>query len=314
MSPDRETTRIVRSWLEEGATELPDRVLDAVLDQVPATPQRSAWWPARRYADVNNTLKVALSAAAVVVIALIGINLLPSAGGAGAVVTPSAASPSTSPAPTASPGASPSTAAASGLPLGPFVLTAKGTGAETSIIETSVTIGAEGWYGEVADGILTKNENSDPPDGAATIIFTFGDGWYVPGDPCHYDSTLPASRSTTVDDLIAALAAQSSRDASAPADITVDGYAGKSITLHVPDDAVFADCDHGKFCTLADAEAPGADGDTCYRHHQGPGQIDNMWVVDVDGQLVVIDWNYFAGTPAEDVAELEAIIRSMTFE
>ena len=46
MSTDRDTTRIVRSWLEEGATALPDRVLDAVLDQVPTTPQRRSRWPA----------------------------------------------------------------------------------------------------------------------------------------------------------------------------------------------------------------------------------------------------------------------------
>ena len=38
MSAERDETRIVRSWLEEGVTVLPDRVLDAVLDQVPATP------------------------------------------------------------------------------------------------------------------------------------------------------------------------------------------------------------------------------------------------------------------------------------
>ena len=49
MSTDRDTTRIVRSWLEEGATALPDRVLDAVLDQVPATSQRRPLWPARRF-------------------------------------------------------------------------------------------------------------------------------------------------------------------------------------------------------------------------------------------------------------------------
>ena len=29
MSSDRDTTRIVRSWLDEGVTALPDRVLDA---------------------------------------------------------------------------------------------------------------------------------------------------------------------------------------------------------------------------------------------------------------------------------------------
>ena len=54
MSTDRDVTRIVRSWLEEGATALPDRVLDTVLDQLPATPQRRAWWPAWRFREMNN--------------------------------------------------------------------------------------------------------------------------------------------------------------------------------------------------------------------------------------------------------------------
>ena len=43
MSTDRDVTRIVRSWLDDGATRLPDRVLDQVLDALPATPQRRAW-------------------------------------------------------------------------------------------------------------------------------------------------------------------------------------------------------------------------------------------------------------------------------
>ncbi len=40
MSADREITRIVRSWLDEGVTRLPDRALDAVLDQITVTRQR----------------------------------------------------------------------------------------------------------------------------------------------------------------------------------------------------------------------------------------------------------------------------------
>ena len=55
MSTDRDTTRIVRSWLDEGATALPDRVLDAVLDQVPATSQRRPLWPAWRFREMNNS-------------------------------------------------------------------------------------------------------------------------------------------------------------------------------------------------------------------------------------------------------------------
>ena len=75
MSTDRDTTRIVRSWLEEGVTELPDRVLDSVLDQVPATPQRHAtWWPARRFPLMSKTAKLTLTAAAIVLVALIGIR------------------------------------------------------------------------------------------------------------------------------------------------------------------------------------------------------------------------------------------------
>ena len=70
MSSDRDTTRIVRSWLDEGVTALPDRVLDAVLDQVPATPQRRAlWWPARRFPFMNSAMLRYGAVAAVVVVA-----------------------------------------------------------------------------------------------------------------------------------------------------------------------------------------------------------------------------------------------------
>ncbi len=85
MSTDRDVTRIVRSWLEEGVTALPDRVLDAVLDQVPATRQRRAWWPARRLPQMNTPIRIAMAAAAVVILALVGINLMPKTEGAGAL-------------------------------------------------------------------------------------------------------------------------------------------------------------------------------------------------------------------------------------
>ena len=32
MSTDHDVTRIVRAWLEDGVTALPDRILDSVLD------------------------------------------------------------------------------------------------------------------------------------------------------------------------------------------------------------------------------------------------------------------------------------------
>ncbi len=83
MSTDRDTTRIVRSWLDEGTTAIPDRVLDAVLDQVPTTPQRRPLWPAWRIREMNNPLKLAIAAVAVVVVAIVAITLLPGSGGVG---------------------------------------------------------------------------------------------------------------------------------------------------------------------------------------------------------------------------------------
>ena len=83
MSTDRETTRVVRSWLEEGVTALPDRVLDIVLDQLPATPQRRSWWSAWRSNPMNTYTKLLAAAAAVLVVAVVGYQFLPRVGGPG---------------------------------------------------------------------------------------------------------------------------------------------------------------------------------------------------------------------------------------
>jgi hypothetical protein len=91
MSSDRDTTRIVRSWLDEGVTALPDRVLDLVLDQLPSTPQRRTMWLARRFPVMNsNIVRFGVAAAAVVLAVIVGINLLPGSnfGGPSATATP----------------------------------------------------------------------------------------------------------------------------------------------------------------------------------------------------------------------------------
>ena len=82
-----------------------------------------------------------------------------------------------------------------------------------------------------------------------------GTGYDVYGDPCHWTSTKPDSPATTVDEIAAALAAQPSRDASEPVDVTLAcGYSGKKITLHVPSDfESFADCDQETFASYGGA-------------------------------------------------------------
>jgi hypothetical protein len=293
--------------MDEGVTALPDRVLDLVLDQLPATPQRRASWLARRFPVMNtNIARIGIAAVAVVVIAVVGINLLPGSPAPGGEPN---ASPSVSPS-VAEPSTEPSTAA--GLPVGSSFVLADGqpSGNETSSLVMTVTIPAPGWDGAPDDGILVKNDNADPPEGSGMIVWAGVDHLYVYGDPCHWSSTRPETPSTTVDEVAAALAAQASRDASAPVDITLDGYAGKAITLHVPDDADFTQCDEGTFGSWS----LGTTDLSPHRYAQGPGQIDAVWILDVNGLMVVIDWGYYAGTAPADVDELRAIVESATFE
>jgi hypothetical protein len=81
------------------------------------------------------------------------------------------------------------------------------------------------------------------------------------------------------------------------------------ITLHVPDDAVFTDCEGGEFASYT-VDPTGA----LYRFQQGPGQIDDLFIVDVDGAIVIINTMYRPDTATEQVMEMRTIAESATFE
>jgi hypothetical protein len=245
----------------------------------------------------NNIVRVGLAAAAVVVIAIIAINLLPGTAMPGG--EPST-SPSAVPSEAASSAGEPSPPGDGSLPEGPYVL--------YDGSPTTVTIPGPGWFGLPQFGAIAYNNNSDPPAGTGLIGEYSGEALHVSADGCQWESTMPDGPATTVDELLAALASQASRDASAPEDITMGGLPGRKITLHVPTDAVFSDCDQDQFCTLSN-------GLVCERSHQGQGlgQIDEFWIVDVDGQVMLMDGMYGPETPQEDIDELYTILESATF-
>jgi RNA polymerase sigma-70 factor (ECF subfamily) len=97
VTTERDTTRVVRSWLDDGVTALPDRVLRAVLEQVSVTPQRRPWWPAWRPLSPSNAVRIALVAAAAAVVAIFGINVLQLSRGMGGPSTAGSPSLSASP-------------------------------------------------------------------------------------------------------------------------------------------------------------------------------------------------------------------------
>ena len=302
---DRDVSRAIRSWLHEDRHEDASRIAGAVLDHVEATPRRRAtWWPAWRMPVMNKIVAIGLGAAAVVVLVLVGAQLFGSpTGGIGSQTTPS-------PEPTATPQPSvePTSSAGAFLPEGTFLV--QDVGAPADAPRITVTIPAPGWTSIPDFGGLIKGPDEDPPQSAMLLwAWLAGATIDVYGDPCHWASSR-RTPATTVDELAAALAAQPSRDASDPVDVTVGGYAGKHVILHVPEDwdASSNDCDQGNFASY------GVSGGEPARTHQGGGQIDELWILDVDGKFAILDAMYRPDTPVELIEEMRSIAESAAFE
>jgi hypothetical protein len=309
MNASRDPDRLIHAFLSEGEEVLQDQVYDAVRAAIEHKRQRVVIGPWRTPL-MSRFITFGLGAAAVVVIGiLLGSQLLgtPANVGGEPIATPEAtatAEPTATPSPTATPEAF--------LPEGPFTIVDRGALFEAPSI--TVTIPASGWSSLPDFGGLIKGPDEDPPESAMLLwAWPVGTEFDVYGDPCQWQSTRPASPATTVEEIAAALAAQASRDASGPTDVTVGGYSGKKLTLHVPNDAptrdeAFAECDDGEFASF------GIAGDEPSRIHQGPGQVDELWILDVDGYVATIDVMYRPDTPAAVIDEMRAIAESATFE
>jgi hypothetical protein len=255
---------------------------------------------------MNKFVTLGLGAAAVVAVVLIGAQLLGSpGGGTGGPGDEPSSSPQAS---IAVPTPEPSPSVQGGLPEGPhLLLTGEGEPSDVLTPPLTVTIPGPGWEGDVGGGILFRDVN-ESVDAAGMIVFS-QDEYLVFADPCGWESTTPITV-RTVDEFVAALAAQPGRNASEPVDVTIDGYTGKAITLHIPDDADFSECDHNIFGTW-DCNRPAAPMPCGFTG--GPGETSVDYILDVDGALVAWHTGYQAGTPADIVAEQETLVLSARF-
>jgi hypothetical protein len=312
MNERRDPDRLVHDFLMEGQTELADQVYDAVRATIEQKRQRVVIGP-WRMPDMNKLVPIGLAGAAVVVVLAIGIQLLgpPAPGGVGGV-------PSAEPSATPTPDTTPLRTAEAGLPEGPFIV----TGADDPV-QVTLDIASSGWVAlREFDAVSKDDDGLDSPEsvGAALLAWAWpaGTGFTVYGDPCQWATTIPEAPATTPDEIAAAFAAQASTDATAPVDVTVGGYAGKAITLNVPmsfdlpnatREEKFADCDSDVFGFY------GVEGETePARNAQGAGQIDELWILDVDGSIVILDATYGPAAPADLVEEMRTIAESATFE
>lgn len=305
-STDRDVTRIVRSWLEEGRTALPDRVLDTVLDQLPATPQRRAPWPARRLLDMHIPTRLAVTAAAVFALALVGLIAFPRLGGV------AAPRPTVSPSPTVAPIPMPSSGplAAGTYVMTPFVDKANANACWTppqpgcsetpadDSIRVTLTV-PEGWEPDpLRLGVWLIGKGNGPPDGAN--LFVERGGWLY-RDPCHSSATTAIQVGPSVDDFANAIANNPPLDATTPVPVTLGGYSGKYLDLQIPAD--ISACTEGAYWPWE----PGF-------YAQGASQRWHLWILDVNGIRVVILTTDYAGTSAADRTALQAMVDSLQIQ
>jgi hypothetical protein len=282
---DRDVSRAIRSWLREDRHEDVSRVAGAVLDQVETTPQRRStpWLAWRNLFMNNNVVRVGLVAAAVVIVAIVAINLLPGTPGPGGEPTPSPSA-----AESLAPGAAPSATASA------YGMSVPGTsgGQSTLIVPPGWT--RNGWY------IINNNVFLSVWPVAVENVYS---------DPCHWQSSLlDPPVGPTVDELATALGNQAMRAATVE-DVTLGGYSGKVVHQSLPADLDFTTCDLGMVGAWSEAgtEEPS-------RTLQSPGELDDVYIVDVEGVRVVVTASWLPSSAAATVTELEGMLDSLTIE
>ena len=290
MSAARDVNRIVRSWIREEEHDSADRVLEIVLSRLETTPQRRPFWPPRRFATVNGYAKLAIAAAAVLVVAIIGYQFLPRTGGVGGQPTP-APSPTTIPSPSASI-----------LPLLIDGALLPGTYRKVRFTNQPLTLNvpAPGWAH--VDNFITKG---DAWDGNGVTLATWQVS-HIYSDSCNWEGTLVAVDSAP--SVVAALVAQQGHTTSGPSDTTLGGQPATRIELSLEASFDVAACDRSIVRLWPDAGPREQYGLPIY-----PGQTSVVYVVDhgVFTTLVVSIQNDDSA-PA-DVTEMDAILASIQF-
>ncbi len=293
MTAPRDPDVLIRAFLDEGQTDLPDRAFDAVRRDIHQTRQRVVIGPWRK-PNMNVLARVAIAAAVVVAVGLAWVNFGPGQPGPGEQPPPTqAASPTPSP---------------RGLPVGDRELPLEGGASyitqDPFLVRVTFTA-PDGWEGKVGAPYLAFANPTGRDAPSYGVDFAIFDKVLV--DPCQFDQgfkdVLPKS---SVDALVTALMDVPGFDASTPVDVTVDGYAGKQLTLAAP--ASF------EGCTLS------PDGPFVWQLPLGTnspfiaGQRSRLWIVEVDGQRLVIDLPEVPGQTAQERADAQAVFDSIQIE
>ncbi len=155
--------------------------------------------------------------------------------------------------------------------------------------------------------VVPTDGGADPPAGTAVGFWIVDD---IFADPCEWDRGYLDRLGPSAEDLAAALKDQRGRYATTPIPGELNGRPTIEMELTVPPDLDLSGCSQERgtsyFVSWPQRDPPGGG-----RHHQGPGQHDRLWILEVDGVRLVVDASFFPETSASDLAELLQIVRSV---
>lgn len=319
MSRDPESERIVRAWLADGRTGLPDHVLDAVLDRIPSLPQKRSGRPEGRYREMFSSTRTILASAAAVLVLVVGISLAPNLVPAGGVVATATPSPTATPSATATPSVAASESPAPGTSEPPL-LKNWGRGyldGRTYLVDSPFPVAftldvpsTSTWAQKVFDPFVVELAKLQHEAG-----LNFWNLGTLYADPCQWRSgLLDPPVGATVDEMANALASMPGLEMKEPVNVTIDGRPAAMIEYDAP--ASTEHCDGAEMHGWPyGGESLVARLDCCYGAPSifATNERGRLYVVDVDGSRLVIRLWYFPQNEARDLADLEGILASVRF-
>jgi hypothetical protein len=270
----------------EGLTPLPEAVRDAIRAELPRTKQIGVRPGPMRYLSLSTSIpapaRYALVAAAVMTAAILGTAFIARAGNIGAHPTPS-------PTPTSPALIQPHDGSGGFGPLA--------AGTYYADIPFPVRVAFEvpqGWQGWAYTSAGSQI-NLNPSAGSGEVSVEIVDN--IAADPCTRQLLDPPV-GPSVDDLVTALSNMEGFDASPATDVTISGFAGKQFTLTAPD--------RDPLCQSMLTWKT-----TTRQNGVGPGEVNEVQIVDVDGVRLLICTAYTPPISAGNLSELQAVADSV---
>ena len=274
-----QTDEILRSWIATrdpgpAPATLRASVERATRDIGPAPQERRRW-------------RFSLAVAAAVVVALGGIALI-------AYLDAGRTKVASPPSPIASPSISsdrvlPNLGA---IEAGRYVMAVRGMGVHLTV--------PDGWSGN-GGGV---SRGSYGAADQANVTVSSPEVSYVVADVCATGSDVVlAPIGPGVDALANAVSAQKGLLISGPTDVRIGGYPAKRLTVSL-----------STSCDRSVAHPLWADQARVFGYSMGRGQIANVYLVDVNGDRLVVTSDYGVDAPTDVIAQLRAIAASITID